>query len=215
MANSQSDSQAARLKVILGMTKRVLDVVISLIVLVLLSPVLVVVMILIRRRLGSPVFFVQERSGKDGVRFAMIKFRTMTNAVDESGQLLPNADRMTKFGNLLRKTSLDELPELLNVLKGEMSLVGPRPLLPEYDALYSPNHARRLSVRPGLTGWAQVNGRSASDWSARFDQDVWYVENQSILLDFRIMFLTAKKVLMRDDVTTPDQNKRFEGYEDD
>lgn len=195
--------------------KRLIDVMLSLIALILLSPVLLLVMILIRWRLGSPIFFVQMRSGKDGVPFAMVKFRSMTTEVDNSGRLLPNSQRMTRFGNLLRKASIDELPELLNILRGDMSLVGPRPLLPEYDALYTHRHARRLSVRPGLTGWAQVHGRSASDWSARFDQDVWYVENQNTLLDLRIMFLTATKVLMGDGVTTPDQNKRFEGYKDE
>ncbi len=194
------------------MTKRIFDLFGSAALLLVLFPVIVIVAVLVRWRLGGPVFFVQTRSGKDGKPFDMVKFRTMTNEIDETGQLLPNAQRMTKFGNLLRKTSLDELPELLNILKGEMSLVGPRPLLPEYDALYSANHARRLSVRPGLTGWAQVNGRSASDWSARFDQDIWYVDHQSILLDIKILFLTAKKVIARDDITTPDQNKRFEGY---
>ena len=197
------------------MIKRIFDIVLGATMLVTLSPIILSVAVLVRLRLGGPIFFVQERSGKDGIRFAMVKFRSMTTEVDENGSLLPNADRMTRFGNLLRKTSLDELPELVNVLKGDMSLVGPRPLLPEYDALYSPKHALRLSVRPGLTGWAQVNGRSALDWSERFEQDTWYVENQSMFLDFKIMVLTAKKVLTREDVTMPDQNKRFEGYEDE
>ncbi len=196
------------------MIKRSFDLILALLTVVLFFPVFLLVAILIRWKLGGPVFFRQKRSGKNGEPFLMIKFRTMTNETDDNGVLLPNAQRMTQFGNLLRSTSLDELPEVINVFRGDMSFVGPRPLLPEYDALYSESHARRLSVRPGVTGWAQVNGRSASDWQARFDQDVWYVENQSIALDLKVLALTVQRVLVRDGVTTPDQNKRFEGYDE-
>lgn len=192
--------------------KRFFDLVLSSAALILASPVMILAAISIRVKLGSPVFFVQKRSGLGGAPFNMVKFRTMTNAVDVSGNLLSNAERMTSFGNFLRKTSVDELPELWNVIRGEMSLVGPRPLLPEYDALYSSEHAKRLNVRPGLTGFAQVNGRSSSNWSDRFDQDVYYVENQSLWLDLKILFLTVRAVVMKDGVTTPDCNKRFDGY---
>ncbi|RGP41825.1 Exopolysaccharide production protein ExoY [Altererythrobacter insulae] len=192
--------------------KRTFDLALSSVGLLLASPLLVLVAIAIRMKLGSPVFFVQRRSGAGGIPFDMIKFRTMTNAVDAMGNLLPNSERMTTFGNFLRKTSLDELPELWNVLRGEMSLVGPRPLLPEYDKLYSDEHAKRLTVRPGLTGLAQVNGRSASSWSERFDHDVHYVENQSLWLDIKILFSTVRAVIVKDGVTTPDLNKRFDGY---
>ncbi len=196
------------------MSKRIFDVVLALLTLVLLLPITLAVAVMIRWKLGAPIFFTQQRTGKDGLRFRMIKFRTMTNETDETGNLLPNAQRMTPFGNMLRSTSLDELPEILNVLMGQMSFVGPRPLLPEYDELYSEKHARRLSVRPGITGWAQVNGRSTLDWGSRFDQDIWYIENQSMFLDLRVLALTVKKVLFRDGVTTPDQNERFKGYDE-
>ncbi len=196
------------------MTKRVFDVALALTLLVCLAPVLLIVSCAIAFSLGLPVIFVQRRSGLAGKPFNMFKFRTMTNEVDASGKLLPNAERMTKLGNFLRATSLDELPELINILRGEMSLVGPRPLLPAYDELYSDEHARRLDVRPGLTGWAQVNGRSSSNWASRFDLDVWYTDNQSLLLDLKILFLTVGKVLSRSDVTTPDQNERFKGYDE-
>lgn len=195
------------------LAKRIFDLVFSGAAVLLASPLMILVAAAIRVKLGSPVFFVQKRSGLDGCPFNMVKFRTMTNAVDEAGNLLSNAERMTPFGNFLRKTSLDELPELWNVIRGEMSLVGPRPLLPDYDALYSREHAKRLNVRPGLTGLAQVNGRSASDWSDRFDQDVFYVENRSLWFDLKILFMTARTVVLKDGVTTPDCNKRFDGYE--
>ena len=194
------------------MSKRIFDIMISMSSLIILFPILFIVAVIIAIKLGWPVFFVQRRTGKNGVHFQMIKFRTMTNGKDINGSLLPNDQRMTKFGNMLRSMSMDELPELLNVLVGHMSIVGPRPLLPEYDALYSEEHAKRLSVAPGITGWAQINGRSASKWSERFDQDVWYVERRNFFLDLRIILLTIKSVFMRKDITTPDQNKRFEGY---
>lgn len=152
-------------------------------------------------KLGSPVLFRQTRPGKDGKPFGMIKFRTMRDAVDAEGNALPDAQRMTPFGQLLRSTSLDELPELWNVLKGDMSLVGPRPLLMEYLPLYSSEQFRRHDVRPGITGWAQINGRNALSWEEKFKLDVWYVENRSFWLDIKIIFLTIKKVLVRDGIS--------------
>ena len=183
------------------MLKRVFDIVASGVALLLLSPVILVVAIQIRRKLGSPVLFRQIRPGKDGKPFQMIKFRTMLDALDKQGNPLPDDQRMTPFGSFLRATSLDELPELWNVLKGEMSLVGPRPLLMEYLPLYSQEQYRRHEARPGVTGWAQVNGRNAISWEDKFKLDVWYVDNQSFLLDLRILFLTVKKVLVRDGIS--------------
>jgi len=183
------------------MLKRVFDIVASSVALLLLSPVILIVAIQIRRRLGSPILFRQTRPGKDGKPFQMIKFRTMLDAVDKQGNPLPDGQRMTPFGSFLRSASLDELPELWNVLKGEMSLVGPRPLLMEYLPLYSQEQYRRHEARPGVTGWAQVNGRNAISWEDKFKLDVWYVDNQSFLLDLRILFLTVKKVLVRDGIS--------------
>jgi len=183
------------------MLKRIFDIAASGVALLLLSPVILVVAIQIRRKLGAPVLFCQIRPGKDGKPFQMIKFRTMKDAVDSAGNPLPDAERMTPFGQFLRATSLDELPELWNVLKGEMSLVGPRPLLMEYLPLYSKEQYRRHEVRPGVTGWAQVNGRNAISWEDKFKLDVWYVDNQSFLLDLKILFLTVKKVLVRDGIS--------------
>jgi len=183
------------------MLKRIFDIAASGVALLLLSPVILVVAIQIRRKLGSPVLFRQIRPGKDGKPFQMIKFRTMKDAVDLAGNPLPDAERITPFGQFLRATSLDELPELWNVLKGEMSLVGPRPLLMEYLPLYSKDQYRRHEVRPGVTGWAQVNGRNAISWEDKFRLDVWYVDNQSFLLDLKILFLTVKKVLVRDGIS--------------
>jgi len=183
------------------MLKRIFDIVASGMALLLLSPVVLIVAIQIRRKLGSPVFFRQTRPGKDGKPFQMIKFRTMLDAVDKQDNPLPDDQRMTPFGSFLRSTSLDELPELWNVLMGEMSLVGPRPLLMEYLPLYSKEQYRRHEVRPGLTGWAQVNGRNAISWEDKFKLDVWYVDNQSFLLDLKILFLTVKKVLVRDGIS--------------
>jgi lipopolysaccharide/colanic/teichoic acid biosynthesis glycosyltransferase len=167
----------------------------------LVAPVFLLLAIMVRVRLGSPILFTQVRPGLGGRPFRMMKFRTMTNARGADGQLLPDAERLTSFGRFLRSTSLDELPELWNVLKGEMSLVGPRPLLMEYLPLYSPEQARRHEVRPGITGWAQVNGRNALSWEEKFKLDVWYVDNQSIALDIKILFMTIKKVFMREGVS--------------
>lgn len=183
------------------MIKRIFDVLVAAMALVLLVPALAVVAFLIHRRLGSPVLFRQIRPGRDGKPFQMIKFRTMLDAVDEQGKPLPDSERMTSFGQFLRSSSLDELPELWNVLKGDMSLVGPRPLLMEYLPLYSEQQYRRHEVRPGVTGWAQVNGRNAISWEDKFKLDVWYVDNRSLWLDLKILFLTVKKVLVRDGIS--------------
>ncbi|MBV7298642.1 sugar transferase [Enterovibrio paralichthyis] len=181
--------------------KRAFDIVVSLICLVVFSPIIALVAYKIKNNLGSPVLFRQQRPGKDGKPFYMVKFRTMKDAVDEKGNTLPDAERMTGFGNRLRGSSLDELPELWNVLKGDMSLVGPRPLLMQYLPLYSAEQARRHDVRPGITGWAQINGRNAISWEDKFKLDVWYVENQSFLLDIKILFKTIKKVFIKEGIT--------------
>ena len=181
--------------------KRCFDFIVALCGLVLLSLPLLLLVILLRRKLGSPVFFCQTRPGRDGRPFRMLKFRTMTDARCTDGQLLPDAERLTSFGRFLRASSLDELPELWNVLKGDMSLVGPRPLLMEYLPLYTPEQARRHEVRPGITGWAQVNGRNALSWEAKFQLDVWYVDHRTLWLDIRILWLTVKKVLVRDGIS--------------
>jgi len=183
------------------MIKRTFDVLGALSALLLLFPVILIVAFLIHRKLGSPILFRQARPGKDGKPFQMIKFRTMLDAVDKRGNPLSDDQRMTSFGSFLRSTSLDELPELWNVLKGEMSLVGPRPLLMEYLPLYSKEQYRRHEVRPGVTGWSQVNGRNAISWEDKFKLDVWYVDNQSFLLDLKILFLTVEKVLVRDGIS--------------
>lgn len=182
------------------MLKRIYDVSLSAAALFLLSPVFVIVAWKIRRKMGSPVLFRQVRPGLHGEPFEMVKFRTMKDAVDASGDPLPDSERLTPFGQFLRSSSLDELPELWNVLKGDMSLVGPRPLLMEYLPLYSPEQYRRHEVRPGVTGWAQINGRNSLSWEEKFKLDVWYVDNQSLWLDIRILFLTVKKVLVRDGI---------------
>lgn len=181
--------------------KRLMDICGAAWALVVLSPVLLAVMLSIRLRLGRFVFFKQDRPGCNGVSFKLIKFRTMRDAHDADGELLPDAERITKLGRVLRSTSLDELPELWNVLKGDMSLVGPRPLLMEYLPLYSSEQARRHEVRPGITGWAQVNGRNAISWEEKFGLDVWYVDHQSLWLDIRILFLTVLKVFERDGIS--------------
>jgi lipopolysaccharide/colanic/teichoic acid biosynthesis glycosyltransferase len=181
--------------------KRLFDVILALCgVLTLALPLLVLVW-LVRRKLGSPVFFRQVRPGLHGKPCEMVKFRTMTSECGPDGQLLPDAVRLTPFGRFLRATSLDELPEFWNVLKGDMSLVGPRPLLMEYLPLYTPEQARRHDVRPGITGWAQVNGRNAISWEDKFRLDVWYVDHQSLWLDVRILWMTVKKVLVRDGIS--------------
>jgi len=181
--------------------KRVIDFAGALIGLVVLSPVILVVALLIKRRLGGPVLFRQVRPGLDGKPFEMIKFRTMRDAYDSNGVPLPDSQRMTPFGSFLRSSSLDELPELWNVLKGEMSLVGPRPLLMEYLPLYNERQYLRHKVRPGVTGWAQINGRNALGWPEKFELDVWYVENRSIWLDIKIVALTIKKVIKKDGIS--------------
>jgi len=181
--------------------KRLFDIVVSACALLVLALPLWVLMWQVRRKLGSPVFFTQVRPGLHGKPFEMVKFRTMTDARGPDGELLPDAVRLTPFGRFLRSTSLDELPELWNVLKGDMSLVGPRPLLVEYLPLYSPEQARRHEVRPGITGWAQVNGRNALDWEAKFKLDVWYVDHRSLWLDIKILWLTVKKVLVREGIS--------------
>lgn len=181
--------------------KRLLDIVASASALVLLSPVLFLVSRKIRRELGSPVLFRQTRPGLHGKPFEMIKFRSMKDAIGPDGTPLPDAERMTPLGAKLRSSSIDELPELWNVLKGEMSLVGPRPLLMEYLPLYSDRQARRHEVRPGVTGWAQVNGRNALSWPEKFELDVWYVENRTFWLDLKILWMTVAKVLKRDGIS--------------
>ncbi|EXF44020.1 sugar transferase [Pseudomonas sp. BAY1663] len=183
------------------MIKRLFDVVASSLGLLLLFPIIGIVAWQIRRKLGSPVLFRQVRPGLNGRPFEMIKFRTMRDAVDALGNPLPDSERMTPFGSFLRSSSLDELPELWNVLKGDMSLVGPRPLLMEYLPLYSPEQYRRHEVRPGVTGWAQINGRNALSWDEKFKLDVWYVDNRSLWLDLKIIFLTIKKVVVRDGIS--------------
>ncbi|ASW82187.1 sugar transferase [Vibrio anguillarum] len=181
--------------------KRIFDFLISLAVLIVLSPITVLVAWKIRSNLGSPVLFRQIRPGLNGQPFEMIKFRTMKDAVDANGNPLPDSERMTPFGDKLRNSSLDELPELWNVLKGEMSLVGPRPLLMQYLPLYSKEQARRHEVRPGVTGWAQINGRNAISWEEKFKLDVWYVDNRSFWLDLRILLLTVKKVFVKEGIS--------------
>ncbi|WP_264922223.1 sugar transferase [Vibrio vulnificus] len=181
--------------------KRCFDLVVSLWVIVLLSPVIYFIAWKIRKNLGSPVLFRQTRPGLNGKPFQMVKFRTMKDAVDEQGNPLPDSVRMTLFGDKLRNSSLDELPELWNVVKGDMSLVGPRPLLMQYLPLYSPEQARRHEVRPGVTGWAQINGRNAISWEEKFKLDVWYVDNRSFWLDLKVLLLTVKKVLIKEGIS--------------
>ncbi len=183
------------------MLKRVLDVVIASTALLLLSPIYFFVAYKVRKNLGSPVLFRQVRPGLHGKPFEMIKFRSMKDAVDENGNPLPDSERLTPFGQMLRSSSLDEMPELWNVIKGDMSIVGPRPLLMEYLPLYNSEQAKRHNVRPGITGYAQVNGRNAISWEEKFKLDTWYVENQSLWLDFKIMLKTVKKVLAKDDIS--------------
>ncbi len=183
------------------MLKRLLDIVIASIALVLLSPLYFYVAYKVKKNLGSPVLFRQVRPGLHGKPFEMIKFRTMKDALDEQGNPLPDSERLTPFGKMLRSTSLDEMPELWNVIKGDMSVVGPRPLLMEYLPLYNKEQAKRHDVRPGMTGHAQVNGRNAISWEEKFKLDTWYVENRSLWLDFKIMLQTVKKVIAKDDIS--------------
>ena len=183
------------------MLKRLLDIVIASSALVLLSPVYALVAYKVKKNLGSPVLFRQLRPGLYGKLFEMVKFRTMKDALDAEGNPLPDSQRLTPFGKMLRATSLDEMPELWNVIKGDMSIVGPRPLLMEYLPLYNSEQAKRHNVRPGITGYAQVNGRNAISWEKKFELDTWYVENQSLWLDFKIMLKTVKKVIAKDDIS--------------
>tara|TARA_B100000700_G_C15061672_1_gene866355 strand:- start:9151 stop:9747 length:597 start_codon:yes stop_codon:yes gene_type:complete len=193
--------------------KRLIDFTVALVALIVASPVLLICALLIRLFIGKPVLFKQTRPGLNGQPFNMVKFRTMTNERDEHGNLLPDEKRLTQLGKFLRSTSLDELPELWNVLNGDMSLVGPRPLLMEYLDLYTDEQARRHEARPGITGWAQVNGRNAISWEQKFNLDVWYVDNQSTWLDIRIIFMTAKKVLVREGISASGEAtmRKFEG----
>ena len=183
------------------MLKRTVDLILGITAAILLSPILLITAILVSRKLGSPIFFTQVRPGKNGKPFKMVKFRTMRDAIDAQGNPLPDSERLTPFGRRLRSTSIDELPELWNVIKGEMSLVGPRPLLMEYLPLYSPEQATRHDLKPGMTGWAQINGRNAISWEDKFKLDTWYVQHQSLWLDIKIMALTVKKVLVRDGIS--------------
>ena len=183
------------------MAKRIIDILVASAALVLMAPPLLLLSVLVRISFGSPVLFRQVRPGLHGRPFMMVKFRTMTDERGTDGELLPDAQRLTAFGRFLRASSLDELPELWNVLSGEMSLVGPRPLLMEYLPLYSPEQARRHEVRPGITGWAQVNGRNALSWEERFKLDVWYVDHRSLWLDLRILWLTVRKVIVREGIS--------------
>ncbi|WP_288987692.1 sugar transferase [uncultured Sphingopyxis sp.] len=194
--------------------KRLFDLSLTVVMLPVLLPVMAVVAILVRRQMGAPVIFRQQRPGLGGRPFEMLKFRTMRDAVGPDGRPLPDADRLTGLGRFLRASSLDELPELWNVAKGEMSLVGPRPLLMEYLPLYDAQQARRHEVRPGVTGWAQVNGRNALSWDEKFAHDVWYVDNRSIWLDFRILLMTAQKVVRREGISAAGEATmpRFLGY---
>ena len=181
--------------------KRLFDIIASASGLIFLSPVFLILIYLIRKNLGEPVFFTQERPGKDGKPFKMIKFRSMRDAADKDGNPLPDSERLTPFGKKLRATSLDELPELWNVLKGDMSLVGPRPLLMSYLPLYNEFQNRRHEMKPGVTGWAQVNGRNALSWDEKFAHDIWYIDHYSFWLDMKILFLTVKKVFIKEGIS--------------
>jgi sugar transferase EpsL len=182
--------------------KRIFDLVLAILVLVVFAPLLALLAICVRLRIGSPVLFCQERPGFHGEPFTLLKFRTMTTSCDAGGNLLPDAERLTGFGRFLRSTSLDELPEFINVLRGEMSLVGPRPLLMQYLPRYTPEQARRHDVKPGITGWSQVNGRNDITWEEKFAFDVWYVEHQSLALDARILLRTIWRVLTREGIAS-------------
>jgi len=193
--------------------KRAFDILTALLLLLLLSPILLLTALAVALFLGRPVLFKQQRPGLQGRPFTLIKFRTMLDASDAAGNPLPDSKRLTRFGRLLRASSLDELPALVNVIRGEMSLVGPRPLLVEYLPLYNQRQARRHELRPGITGWAQVNGRNAIQWEEKFEYDVWYVENQSFLLDIKILFMTVWKVFKRDGISAAGQatQSKFRG----
>lgn len=196
--------------------KRFIDIIVSLLAIILLSPIILITALLIRVNIGSPIIFKQKRPGLNEEIFQVYKFRTMTNEVDKNGVLLPNEERLTDFGKLIRKTSMDEIPQLVNVLKGDMSFVGPRPLLVEYLPLYNSEQAKRHNVRPGITGWAQVNGRNNISWEKRFEYDVWYVKNQSMLLDLKILYLTILKVFKQADISPDNEEfvEKFKGVQD-
>ncbi|WP_035171826.1 sugar transferase [Caldanaerobius polysaccharolyticus] len=181
--------------------KRILDIIISSLLLIVLSPLLLIIAVIVYITMGSPILYRQTRPGLKGKPFKIYKFRTMNNKRDKDGNLLPDEERLTKIGRLLRSTSLDELPELFNVLKGDMSLVGPRPLLMEYLNYYTEEQMRRHDVRPGITGWAQINGRNNLSWEEKFKLDVWYVDHWNLLLDFKILFITIKKVITREGIS--------------
>lgn len=183
------------------MRKRLFDLIISCLLLIVLSPIIAITAVLVRFKLGTPILFKQQRPGLHGVPFLVYKFRTMTSEKDSLGQLLPDHLRLTAFGSFMRKFSLDELLQLVNVIKGDLSLIGPRPLLMEYLPLYNEKQAKRHLVRPGITGWAQIHGRNAVSWEERFEYDVWYVENQSLKLDLKILLLTVKKVIKSEGVS--------------
>lgn len=183
------------------MLKRLFDLIVSSVGLIIILPFFILLIFLVRIKMGSPIFFTQTRPGKDGKSFTFYKFRTMIDQKDEEGNLLPDKDRLTSFGSFLRKTSLDELPSLFNVITGDMSLVGPRPLLVQYLPLYNDFQKRRHEVKPGITGWAQVNGRNALSWPKKFELDVWYVDNKSFWLDLKILFLTMYKVFKREGIS--------------
>jgi lipopolysaccharide/colanic/teichoic acid biosynthesis glycosyltransferase len=195
------------------MLKRLFDILVSMLLIALLLPIIILVFVLIRLNMGRPALFRQIRPGLKGRLFTVYKFRTMSEQVDAAGNALPDGQRLTSLGLFMRKTSLDEIPQLFNVLTGDMSLVGPRPLLVEYLPLYSPDQARRHLVRPGITGWAQVHGRNTISWQDKFSLDVWYVENKSFMLDIRILFMTILKVICRDGVNASDADtmKKFTG----
>ncbi len=195
------------------MLKRILDVTASLILLLIFLPIIIITAVIIKKTMGSPILFKQVRPGKDEALFTLYKFRTMADFKDENGQLLDEDERMTSTGTRLRKLSIDELPQLWNVLKGDMSFVGPRPLLPEYLPRYSAEQRKRHLVKPGITGWAQVNGRNNITWDQKFSCDIYYVENQSLLFDLKIIFLTAWKVLKREGVDTLGEGGLFMGNE--
>ena len=185
--------------------KRILDLALSIPAFFLLSPLMLIIALFVRFKIGSPVLFRQVRPGLQGRPFVIYKFRTMTDARDENGNLLPDGERLTRLGRFLRKTSLDELPEFFNVIKGDMSIVGPRPLLMQYLDRYTPEQARRHEVKPGITGWAQVNGRNAITWEEKFKLDVWYVDNWSLWLDMKIILMTVRKILKREGINQPGQ----------
>lgn len=186
--------------------KRLIDFILVLCVLLVIWPILLVITVWLHfANKGAGAFFTQDRPGKNGKIFKVIKYKTMTDERDAEGNLLPDVDRLTKVGRFVRSTSIDELPQLINVLKGDMALIGPRPLLPQYLPLYSPEQARRHEVRPGITGWAQINGRNAISWTKKFEYDVWYVDHCSFLLDLKIVFLTIKKVFIREGISQEGQ----------